>query len=97
MDRKEAQARVERNVERMKDVITQGMRKNLTVREQGVLYRYIYYVVIVRRRRGDADFVLEPFPCADLLPERTRQILMTASQKETLWAWSMYRNLRKAE
>lgn len=95
MSRAAIEERVERNIRRLKDLIAQGMRKNLTVREQAILYRYIYYAVIARRRRGDADFVPEPFPAADLLPERTRQILEIADQRETLWAWAVYRKMKK--
>lgn len=95
MNGAEKDERVRRNVERLKDLIAQGMRKNMTVREQSILYRYIYYAVIGRRRRGDADFAPEPFPAADLLPERTRQILEIADQRETLWAWEIYRRMKR--
>lgn len=95
MNGAEKDERVRRNVERLKDLIAQGIRRNLTVREQSILYRYIYYAVIGRRRRGDADFVPESFPAVDLLPERTRQILGIADQQETLWAWAVYRRMKR--
>lgn len=76
----------------MKELILKMMR-SMPVREQRLLYRYAYILVIANKFRHSKKFEKEPFPPTSKLSARTREIMEYASESEMRKIYKMCKAL----